>query len=269
MKRIIVFVAVLFAIGFLISYAKGQTQLTTDSTTLPKSEKETQHNWKTSLEFSYLSKFENDTKDTILDGPTSLSTFTFHKEQFGGTTKLTTYAGYAPKRSLLNHGYFGFKAERIKPLGRRFELSYGTKLDFTRSLRYGSIFGGTAIKLGEQSDHGGNQHSKTGIEGRIFTKIDYYFPVDNQLHFNRGTAWTSGIEGRLENENFIFEPSGRIIFNSGTMHPARRTLFNWEALLGLKFNKFCLGGGLDFTQRLAGEWEHDQSVIGKFFIRYN
>lgn len=269
MKRIMIFVAMLFLIAFLISYAKGQTQLVLDSSNFPKSEKEPQKNWKPSLEFSYSSKLENDAKDTIFDGGTSLTNFTVRKEHLGGITKLSTTAGYTAKRSLPDHGYFGFKAERAQHLGEHFELLIGTKFDLTRSLRYGSIFGGAAFKLGNEIEFQKPPEQRHGKEATIFTKVDYYFPIDNQVHFKRGIAWSTGIESLFETDQFVFEPSGRIIYNNGVMHSGNRILGNFEALVGYKFSRLCVGGGLDFTRRLGGEWEHNQSVIGKFFIRYN
>lgn len=269
MKRIIALVLAMFLIAFLISYAKGQTQLSLDPSNLPNTDKESRHNWSASIEFSYVSKLENDVKEPILNGGTNLTYFTFRKEHFGGVTKLSTSAGYATKRNLPDHGYFGFKVERAQHMGKHLELLVGTKFDLTRSLRYGSIFGGAAFKIGKETEFQKPPKQRHGKEAKIFTKVDYYFPIDNQLHFKRGISWSTGIESRFENNQFVFEPSGRIIYNNGVMHSGNRTLGNFEALIGYKFNRFCVGGGLDFTKRFAGEWEHDQSVIGKFFIRYN
>ncbi len=252
----------------VVLYAAARCQDITFETPTdwPPSE-QNQPQWKLSFTATFQSKLETDNKLSLIDAPVSLTSAQFSKADRYGRTELKSLFGFASKQTLNNH-YLGFAVERNQRLSQAFDLKVGGSYHYTRTRRFSSVYAGVNAKLHEAGID--LSESRPRIERtELFSKVEYFTPTEAGFRINRGYTVSGGIENRISLGRIWLQPTAQIIWDNGAIQPGKRTIGNLDLMIGYRFNRLCLGGGLDYSRFFSGQVHERNSVIGKFFIRYN
>lgn len=262
MQRLTVLVC-FFIVTILGTVTFGQNQPTIVFKSEPKKPEKQKQFWKPSSEFTAINKIETENKVGIVESPfTSFSSKYVNSDERKEFTLESTH-GFAVK-NIIDDRYVNFRMEAKRKFSNNFSIAADSQFMFTRFKGIGRVGAKVTKSFGNES-----------ASVQPFSKIDYYFPLSNQINqvsyqgFNHsGFTWSNGINSEVEYKQFVFQNRTQLILDNGAILPGERTLFNTEIEVGYKFNRMCVGPILGYTHLLSGEFPHRNSIVAGVFVRY-
>lgn len=264
MKKLILFIVALFFCAFLFSYAKGQSAFNAGSPAQPQPEPRSSRTWNMEWESGYQSSLETPNKTALIERSVITGKIRFANIKPKRTMWLATNAARATSRNHPDY-YLGIAAGYESQFDR-FALSADAEVGYTHGFNYGRAGGGIAKKV-----------HKENYELKPFTRLDYYFPIDNfgsrRAHHtvSQGITWSTGMDTSIHSASLLVENRSQVIVDSGSLIPGQRTLLNTELMFGWRFRRICVGPKLDYTHRLSGPagFHHKRNHLsGGFFVSY-
>ncbi|HMQ02043.1 MAG TPA: hypothetical protein PKD79_03175, partial [Candidatus Doudnabacteria bacterium] len=165
MKKLALFIALLFAFAFLLSYVKGQSELTESTSSLPTERR--YHNWKMAWESSYDSQLNTSNQVPLIEQSLLQNSIEFRSIGPKKITWLKTNTAYSTNHRQQSNYFTGFEAGYSHKISR-LEYTADLEVGYTRHFNFGRAGGEIAKTFrGEQ------------LQIRPFARVDYYFPIDN------------------------------------------------------------------------------------------
>ncbi len=228
---------------------------------------ETKPDWKLSFSTTFQNKLETDNKLTLIDAPVTFTSAGFTKTDRFGVTQLRSNLAFTHKRSE-NNQYYGFVLDRTQRLNQTFNLRVGGSYHFTRSRRFATAYSSLNAKIFEAESNptsSGRQLERS----EVFSKVEYFVPTESGFNISKGFTVSGGWENRFRFGRIWLQPTAQFILDNGALQRGQRTIGNVDFTISYRFNKLCVGGGLDYSRFFSGRPQERNSTVGKFFVSYN
>lgn len=166
---------------------------------------------------------------------------------------------------------FRIGGQAVIPVNREQEKFFGTvELEVTRHFRQFTLSADSQFWLANRKRIGITSFTlsktvelKEEQEVTPFTKLSYYFPLENGLQqTSNGLVWTSGIkfDGKVGKANQFNRKQGyefitQVIADNGAIHSGNRSALNFEGGYLFPIRNFSVGPKFGYTAFLSGHFE--------------